>query len=435
MNSKNSNNNGSSIGNGFAEDGTDIKDTNKLVILNAHVVSPGSMDLLPVEDMPLLDKPNQAIVVEDGVIKAVLPSTEAPSGSQWKVHDVKGALVIPALTECHTHAIFSGERAAEFHARIEGETYHDQQKKGGINATVSATRYSTDESLLSNLKYWLGVFLRQGVTTVEVKSGYGLSHEQEIRLLSIINEVKQQQQQAFVEVAPTYLGAHAVPKEAKSREDYIEEMVMKTMPVVRNEGLADFVDVFVASVAYTVEEADFIYNAAHGLGFGLKAHLWELEHDNSRKLLEKYPFVSVDHLEFAQREDLEVVFDQGTVPVLLPLTAWHLGYDIRRTYDLIKDLKGYFAISTDFNPGTSFSPSLWQAITVAHIEFGLPIFELFFASTVYGAKALGLNDRGAVLPGNKADLAVLTVPSLDWLGYLHGINPVDMVFKNGSPVQ
>ena len=408
----------------------------KTVILGAHVVSPSVMELLPMEDMPLLDKRDQAIVIEEGVIKDIVPSSEAPFGEEWEVYDVRGAVVIPALTECHTHAIFAGDRAAEFHARIQGETYHDQQKKGGINATVSATRDATDEALLSSLKRWLEVFLGQGATAVEVKSGYGLSHDQEIRLLRIINRAKADKQHGVeVEVIPTYLGAHAVPRDAKSREDYIEEMIIKTLPMVKHENLAEFVDVFVASVAYSVEEADIIYNAAHKLGFKLKAHLWELEHDNSRELLEKYPFVSVDHLEFAQKEDLEVAFARGTVPVLLPLTAWHLGYNIRRTYEVIKELKGYFAISTDFNPGTSFSPSLWQAFTVAHIEFGLPIEELFFASTVYAAKALGLNDMGAIVPGNKADLVVLNVPSLDWLGYLHGINPVDMVFKNGSPVQ
>jgi len=408
----------------------------KTVILGAHVVSPSTMELLPMEDMPMLDKRDQAIVIEEGVIKDIIPSSEAPYGDEWETYDVRGAVVIPALTECHTHAIFAGDRASEFHARIQGETYHDQQKKGGINATVSATRDATDEALLNNLKRWLGVFLGQGTTVVEVKSGYGLSHDQEIRLLRIINKAKADKQHGVeVEVLPTYLGAHAVPKDAKSREDYIEEMIIKTLPMVKKQDLAEFVDVFVASVAYSVEEADIIYNAAHKLGFKLKAHLWELEHDNSRVLLEKYPFVSVDHLEFAQKEDLEVAFAHGTVPVLLPLTAWHLGYNIRRTYEVIKELKGYFAISTDFNPGTSFSPSLWQAFTVAHIEFGLPIEELFFASTFYAAKALGLNDVGAIVPGNKADLVVLNVPSLDWLGYLHGINPVDMVFKNGSPVQ
>jgi len=408
----------------------------KTVILGAHVVSPSAMELLPMEDMPLLDKRDQVIVIEEGVIKDIVPSSEAPFGEEWEVYDVRGAVVIPALTECHTHAIFAGDRAAEFHARIQGETYHDQQKKGGINATVSATRDATDEALLNNLEHWLEVFLGQGATAVEVKSGYGLSHDQEIRLLRIINRAKADKQHGVeVEVIPTYLGAHAVPRDAKSREDYIEEMIIKTLPMVKHENLAEFVDVFVASVAYSVEEADIIYSAAHKLGFKLKAHLWELEHDNSRELLEKYPFVSVDHLEFAQKEDLEVAFARGTVPVLLPLTAWHLGYNIRRTYEVIKELKGYFAISTDFNPGTSFSPSLWQAFTVAHIEFGLPIEELFFASTVYAAKALGLNDMGAIVPGNKADLVVLNVPSLDWLGYLHGINPVDMVFKSGSPVQ
>jgi len=408
----------------------------KTVILGAHVVSPSAMELLPMEDMPLLDKRDQAIVIEEGVIKDIIPSSEAPFGEEWEVYDVRGAVVIPALTECHTHAIFAGDRAGEFHARIQGETYHDQQKKGGINATVSATRDANDEALLNNLEHWLEVFLGQGATAVEVKSGYGLSHDQEIRLLRIINRAKADKQHGVeVEVIPTYLGAHAVPRDAKSREDYIEEMIIKTLPMVKNENLAEFVDVFVASVAYSVEEADIIYSAAHKLGFKLKAHLWELEHDNSRELLEKYPFVSVDHLEFAQKEDLEVAFAHGTVPVLLPLTAWHLGYNIRRTYEVIKELKGYFAISTDFNPGTSFSPSLWQAFTVAHIEFGLPIEELFFASTVYAAKALRLNDIGAIVPGSKADLVVLNVPSLDWLGYLHGINPVDMVFKNGSPVQ
>lgn len=407
----------------------------KTVILGAHVVSPSAMELLPMEDMPMLDKRDQAIVIEEGVIKDIVPSSEAPHGYEWETYDVRGAVVVPALTECHTHAIFAGDRASEFHARIQGETYHDQQKKGGINATVSATRDATDEALLNNLKRWLGVFLDQGTTVVEVKSGYGLSHDQEIRLLRIINKAKADKQHGVeVEVVPTYLGAHAVPRDAKSRGDYIEEMIVKTLPMVKHEDLAEFVDVFVASVAYSVEEADIIYNAAHKLGFKLKAHLWELEHDNSRELLEKYSFVSVDHLEFAQKEDLEVAFARGTVPVLLPLTAWHLGYNIRRTYEVIKELKGYFAISTDFNPGTSFSPSLWQAFTVAHIEFGLPIEELFFASTFYAAKALGLNDVGAIVPGNKADLVVLNVPSLDWLGYLHGINPVYMVFKNGSPV-
>jgi len=170
-------------------------------------------------------------------------------------------VVIPALTECHTHAIFAGDRAAEFHARIQGETYHDQQKKGGINATVSATRDATDEALLSSLKRWLEVFLGQGATAVEVKSGYGLSHDQEIRLLRIINRAKAEGH--GVEVLPTYLGAHAVPRDAKSREDYIEEMIIKTLPMVKHENLAEFVDVFVASVAYSVEEADIIYNAAH----------------------------------------------------------------------------------------------------------------------------------------------------------------------------
>jgi len=125
-------------------------------------------------------------------------------------------VVIPALTECHTHAIFAGDRAAEFHARIQGETYHDQQKKGGINATVSATRDATDEALLNNLEHWLEVFLGQGATAVEVKSGYGLSHDQEIRLLRIINRAKADKQHGVeVEVIPTYLGAHAVPRDAK----------------------------------------------------------------------------------------------------------------------------------------------------------------------------------------------------------------------------
>jgi len=167
-----------------------------------------------MEDMPLLDKRDQVIVIEEGVIKDIVPSSEAPFGEEWEVYDVRGAVVIPALTECHTHAIFAGDRAAEFHARIQGETYHDQQKKGGINATVSATRNASDEALLRNLEYWLRVFLRQGVTTLEVKSGYGLNHEQEIRLLRIISEVKQQQQ-ALVEGGSHLSGSPRCAKRCK----------------------------------------------------------------------------------------------------------------------------------------------------------------------------------------------------------------------------
>jgi len=130
-----------------------------------------------MEDMPLLDKRDQVIVIEEGVIKDMFLLLRLLFGEEWEVYDVRGAVVIPALTECHTHAIFAGDRAAEFHARIQGETYHDQQKKGGINATVSATRDATDEALLNNLEHWLEVFLGQGATAVEVKSGYGLSHD------------------------------------------------------------------------------------------------------------------------------------------------------------------------------------------------------------------------------------------------------------------
>jgi imidazolonepropionase len=403
---------------------------NKLVVLHAHVFSASTTDLVPVKEMPILDNDDQAIIVEDGLIKAVVPSSEAPLGKEWRVVDVGNRLVVPGLVDSHTHSVFAGDRAGEFHARILGETYSEQQAKGGINATVEATRNADSDILLRSLTHWLGVFLRHGSTCVEVKSGYGLSHEQEIRLLRVIEHAKGTSK---VRVDSTYLGAHAVPR-GIAREKYIDEMINTTLPAIKSHNLAEFVDAFIARVGYTPNEADLIYGEAYKLGFKLKAHLWELEHDNSRFLLEKYPFTSIDHLEFAQRDDLSVAFGKGTVPVLLPLTAWHFGSDLKQTYAFIKALNGYFAVSTDFNPGTSFVPSLWQAIAIAHIAYGIPVRELLLAATVYGARALSRTDVGAILPNKKADFVVLSFDSLYWIGYLHGINPVDMVFVNGRRI-
>lgn len=402
--------------------------SSKTVIVHAHVVTPATTDLLPISDMPLLDLPDQAIIIEDGQVQAVVPSSEAPVGNEWNVYDVRHSIVAPGFVEPHTHSVFAGDRSMEFHSRIQGEAYADQQKKGGINATVEATRAASDDELSMHLQYWLNVFLCQGTTSIEVKSGYGLCHEQEMRLLRVIHRAKQK-----YDAVATYLGAHAIPRGVR-REDYIEEMITETMPAIKENNLASFVDVFISSVGYTVPEADAIFGKAFELGFQLKAHLWEMEHDDSRVLLEKYPFASIDHLEFAQEEDIQMAISKNTVPVLLPLTAWHLGYNIRDTYNLIKQVDGYYAISTDFNPGTSFAPSTWQAITVGHIAYGLPVHELFLAATVYAARALNRTDIGTITPRSRADIIVLGIPSLSWLGYLHGINPVEMVFVNGNNV-
>ncbi|NPV88906.1 amidohydrolase family protein [Coprothermobacteraceae bacterium] len=396
-----------------------------LVITNARVITPASVELEPISEKAILDQHGRAVVIKDGWIVDVVPASEAPVGDEWTVLDVEGALVTPAFVDPHTHSIFAGDRSSEFHARIQGQTYREQQQKGGINVTVEATRAVSDEQLLLSLKKWVRVFACQGTGTLEVKTGYGLSHHEELRLLQLIHGAN-----TGIDLVPTYLGAHALPKD-KGREQYLEEMVTKTIPALAETGLAEFVDVFVASVAFTPQEADVIFGRAALFGLKLKAHLWELEHDSSSFLLEKYHLTSIDHLEFATADDLQIAFKKGTVPTLLPLTAWHLGYSIKHTYQTIKELGGYFAVSTDFNPGTSFVPSPWQAINVGHIAFGIPVEELFLGYTAYAARAVAREDRGAVRPGYRADLMVLDVPDLSWLGYLQGVNPVRALIKNG----
>jgi imidazolonepropionase len=364
------------------------------------------------------------IVIEGENIKDVLPSL--PDSFDGKVYDFGKSIIMPAIVEPHTHAIFGGDRASEFHMRMQGVSYVEIAKAGGgILSTMSKTRQASDEELASLLKKRLDIFLKNGALTVEVKSGYDLTHEGEIRLLKIIRNTGAWHD---VDVYATYLGAHAVPKD-RDRNDYIEEIVDRTLPEIREKELADFIDVFCDETAYNVSEALKIFTRAKELGFAIKVHAEELKHTGISKEAAKLGALSADHLIKVEREDLTVMKEHGTIPTLLPPTVYLLKEDLTRTLRLLDEIGMPFAMATDFNPGSSPVISTWTMVDIAITRFGIPLERIIPAITIMAARALGLSDRGQVNAGKKAYLIALEVDNLEYLGYLFGVSPVKAVFK------
>jgi len=369
------------------------------------------------------------ILVEGDNIVDVLP--QLPNNFEGKVYDLGDKIVMPAIVEPHTHSIFAGDRAEEFHMRMQGKSYVEISKAGGgILSTVRNTRNASADVLENLLRKRLEIFLRNGVLTLEIKSGYDLTHEGEIRTLEIVKRVGGNH---VVDVLSTYLGAHAIPPDS-NREVYIEEMIHKTIPEIKKEGLADFVDVFCDETAYTVDEALRIFQKAVELGMKIKVHAEELKHTGISSKVALLGGISADHLLKVKEEDLLIMKEKGTVPVLLPMTAFFLNEDLADTLKHIYSLGISFALSTDFNPGSSPVVSVWNMIDIAITRFRIPLDYIIPAITINAAKALALDDRGIIQKGKKAYLVALSVEKLELLGYLWGISPVWKVFKGEKVV-
>ena len=364
------------------------------------------------------------IVVNGDIIADVL--TELPHSFDGEIYDVGGKVIMPAIVEPHTHAIFGGDRAGEFHMRMKGASYVEIAKAGGgILSTMKATLQASDGELIHSLKKRLDIFLRNGVLTVEVKSGYAMNHDGEIRLLRIIRDVGKKH---IADVFSTYLGAHAVPRD-RDRREYVDEIVAKTLPEIRKKELADFVDVFCDEIAYTPQEAMRIFSRAVELGFSIKVHAEELKHTGISGKAARLGALSADHLIKVEREDLEIMKEHGTIPTLLPTTVYLLKENLASTLGLLEDLDMPFALATDFNPGSSPVISTWTMVDIAITSFGIPLNRVISGITKMAALALGLKDRGQIKKGMKAYLMVLDITDIQHIGYLMGVSPVSMVFK------
>ncbi len=378
--------------------------------------------MLPRGDDPLGIIEDGAIAAKDGRIAWVGPRRDLPATAAVTTR-CDGAWILPGLIDCHTHLVFAGDRAREFEMRLEGATYEQIAREGGgILSTVHATRAASEDDLVAAALPRLDALLAEGVTTIEVKSGYGLDLATEARMLRAARRLAAQRQ---VGLQTSLLAAHAVPPEYQGRRaDFARHVAADIIPAIAAEGLADVVDAFTDSViGFDAEETSWVFDAARAAGLPVKLHADQLRDDGGAALAARYGALSADHIEYASAEGIAAMAQAGTVGVLLPGAY----YFIRETH--LPDIAAMraaglrIALATDLNPGSSPAPSLLLMLNMGCTLFRLTVAEALAGITTHAAAALGLADRGALAPGLRCDLALFAISRPAELCYWIGRNP------------
>jgi imidazolonepropionase len=346
--------------------------------------------------------------------------------------DARGGLVTPGLVDPHTHIVFAGDRSGEYARRATGTSYLEiAAEGGGIAATMRATREADLDTLVALATPRLDRMLSNGVTTAEVKSGYGLDLETELRMLRAIRALDAAHP---VELVPTFLGAHTVPPDRKHAA-YLDDVVSRMLPAVAAEGLAEFCDVFVERGAFSIAEAERVLTAGLDHGLRPKLHADQLSAGGGAELAGRIGAVSADHLEYTSEAGIEALARAGTVAVLLPGAALFLGADDRAPARRLVDAGVRVALSTDCNPGTCMTDNLLLMLTLGMSRLGLSPREVLEAVTVHAARAIGREDvAGTLQVGRPADLVVFDVPSHRHLPYHFGAPHARLVLKGGREV-
>ena len=341
---------------------------------------------------------------------------------------------MPGFVDPHTHLPFAGSREREFSLRLQGARYEEiAAAGGGILATVEATRRASYDALVELGKARLNRMLLHGTTTVEAKSGYGLTLEHELKQLRVLKALDGIHP---VDVVPTFLGAHAVPREhARDRGAYVREIIERMLPEVESQGLARFCDVFVDAIAFTAEEAETILVAASRHGLGLRVHADQLGDTGGALLAARLGAASADHLEHAGEAGIRALAGSGAVAVLLPGAAFFLRSAASSLGRRLVDAQVPVALATDLNPGTCPTEAMTAILPLACLNFGLSPAEAIVAATLNASHALGLGSRtGSLAVGLSADVQILDVPGHLHLVYHFGVNHCRTVVKNGRPV-
>ncbi len=330
-----------------------------------------------------------------------------------------GLWMTPGLVDCHTHLVYGGNRIGEFERRLAGESYADiAASGGGIQATVEATRKADEESLYRSARARLEHFLRDGVTTIEIKSGYGLDIETEMKMLRVIRRLRET---LPIDVRGTFLGAHSIPPEyASERAGYIALLCNEMIPLVAAEGLADAVDCFCEHMAFTLDETRRILEAAQAAGLATKVHAEQLSRTGGASLAAEIGALSADHLEYVNESDIAAMASAGTVAVLLPGAFYTLRETRTPPIETFRALGVPMAIASDSNPGSSPVLSLRQMMNMACAVFAMTPLEALQGVTVHAAKALNLHDRGILAAGMRADFALWDITAPAELAYFIG---------------
>lgn len=373
-----------------------------------------------------------AMILSGGHIDWVGPRDQMPAAPGHDTQDLGGRLITPALIDCHTHLVHGGNRAVEFEMRLNGVSYEDIARAGGgILSTVTATRAASVDDLVTTALPRLDALLAEGVGTIEIKSGYGLTIEAELTMLRAARRLATLRP---VRIITTYLGAHAVPPEYKgSADDYLTEVCLPALHAAHAEGLVDQVDGFCEGIAFSPAQMARVFDAAQALNLPVKLHAEQLSHLGGTQLACRYGALSADHVEYADEADARAMAQSGTVAVLLPGAF----YTLRETQlPPIAAFRAHgvpMAVASDLNPGTSPLNSLLLTLNMACTLFRLTPEEALRGATQHAARALGLTDCGTIAPGLRADLAIWSVEHPAELSYRIGFNPLYRRIFQGEP--
>ena len=406
------------------------------LIINANIATFSAhygFNLYENEDadsVPYGQLENAAIGIKDGKIAWIGAqeqiTTHLPHYQDNQVTDADGKWLTPGLIDCHTHIVYGGNRSNEFEARLQGASYQDiAAQGGGIVATVSATRAASIESLFSQSEKRLVALMKEGVTSIEIKSGYGLDLDTERKMLTVARQLGEKYD---IHVSTTYLAAHALPPEYKSHlqdrtDDYIEQ-VCEWLPILHAEGLVDAVDGFCENIAFSSDQIRRVFEVARSLDLPVKLHAEQLSDIGGSALVAEYKGLSSDHLEHLSETDIEKMAASNTVAVILPGAFYTLRDTKLPPIEALRKHQVPMAISTDCNPGTSPLTSLLLAMNMGCTLFYLTPEEVLAGSTVYAAKALGLSNKGKIEVGCDADLALWDIARPADLAYQMGLNPI-----------
>ncbi len=365
-----------------------------------------------------------AIVADKGKILWVGPASELPEDHNHSdVVNLGGRLVTPTLIECHTHIVHGGDRAQEFEMRLNGASYEDVARAGGgIISTVKATRAADEDQLLASALPRVDALIAEGVSVIEVKSGYGLEQETELRMLRAARRISQERNMV---VTTTFLGAHAVPPEYAERSDaYIDEVCIPTLRAAHSQGLMDAVDAFCEGIAFQPEQVARVFEVARELGLPLRIHAEQLSNLGGAKMAAGFGALSADHIEYLDEPGVMAMAKAEMTAVILPGAFYTLREDQAPPISLLRKHGVPMAVSTDANPGSSPMTSLLLAMNMACTLFRMTPEEALAGVTRNAARAMGLSDRGTITPGMQADLAVWDIRHPSELSYRIGFNPL-----------